>query len=98
MVFSLGALLVDLSLLCADEGFLVDVRMDFNVRVVGELQRVLQHTYVYTQPKCTARCACGQYIPICYSPQAWCGRGGVTVSSTQSPFVCRVANNGQADR
>lgn len=35
------ALLVDLCLFCADEGFLVDVGVDFDVAVVGELESVL---------------------------------------------------------
>ncbi len=34
-------LLMDLVLLCTDEGALVDVRVDFDVRVVAELESVL---------------------------------------------------------
>ena len=40
-VLSLGAVTVDLGLLCADEGLLVDVGVDIDVRVVGELDGVL---------------------------------------------------------
>ena len=36
------ALVVDLGLFGADKGFLVDVRVDFDVRVVGELEGVLE--------------------------------------------------------
>lgn len=39
-VFALEAGLVDLVLLCADEGAFVDVGVDFDVRVVGELEGV----------------------------------------------------------
>ncbi|GJC91136.1 hypothetical protein ColLi_13974 [Colletotrichum liriopes] len=41
LVLALKALLVDLVLLCSDEGPLIDVGVDFDVRVVAELQRVL---------------------------------------------------------
>lgn len=41
LVLALGALLVDLALLGADEGALVDVGVDFDVGVVGELEGVL---------------------------------------------------------
>jgi hypothetical protein len=37
MVFSLSALLMDLGLLCADEGSLVNVWVNFNIRVIAEL-------------------------------------------------------------
>ena len=40
--FALQALLVDLVLLGSDKGSLVDVGVYFNVRVVAELQRVLE--------------------------------------------------------
>ncbi len=39
-VFALEAGLVDLVLLCAYEGAFVDVGMDFNIGVVGELEGV----------------------------------------------------------
>ncbi|GKT88388.1 hypothetical protein Ct61P_06238 [Colletotrichum tofieldiae] len=41
LVLALKALLVDLVLLRSDEGSLIDVGVDFDVRVVAELQRVL---------------------------------------------------------
>lgn len=42
LVLAPGAFLVDLGLLCADEGFLVDVGVHFNVGVVAELNGVLE--------------------------------------------------------
>jgi hypothetical protein len=41
-VLALLALLVDLVLLRADEGSLVDVGVDFDVGVIAELQRILE--------------------------------------------------------
>lgn len=41
LVAAVFALLVDLRLLCANEGFLVDVGVDFDVAVVRQLKRVL---------------------------------------------------------
>lgn len=42
LVLALLTLLVDLVLLCADEGTLVDVWVNFNIRVVAELESVLE--------------------------------------------------------
>jgi hypothetical protein len=41
LVLSFESLLMDLILLCADEGALVDVGVDFNVRVVAQFESVL---------------------------------------------------------
>lgn len=41
VVLALLAFLVDLVLFGADEGAFIDIRMDFNVRVIAELQGVL---------------------------------------------------------
>jgi hypothetical protein len=69
-VLSLGAVAVDLGLLCADEGLLVDVGVDFDVRVVGELDCVLrrasEHVGVVLEP---------DDIPICCSRPASCRMG-----------------------
>jgi len=40
-VSAVVAFLVNLSLLRADEGFLVNVGMNFNVTIVGELESIL---------------------------------------------------------
>lgn len=41
LVFAIDTLLVDLILLCADEGTLVDIGMDFDVGIVRQLESVL---------------------------------------------------------
>jgi hypothetical protein len=46
LVPALLALHMDLVLLGADEGSLVDIWMDLDVRVVAELERILKHTWL----------------------------------------------------
>jgi hypothetical protein len=40
-VFAIDTLLVDLVLLCTDERTLVDIGMDFDIGIIGQLESVL---------------------------------------------------------
>ena len=42
LVFAIDTLLVDLVLLCTDERTLVDIGMDFDIGIIGQLESVLE--------------------------------------------------------
>jgi len=49
LVFAIDTLLVDLILLCADEGALVDIGMNFDIGIVRQLESVLESIVSYKQ-------------------------------------------------
>lgn len=79
---SLVSLLVDLVLFGADERAFVDVRMDFDVRVVAELEGILCGCELLCEYAASSFCSV-LVLPTCCSRQASCylyvviDRGGV---------------------
>lgn len=67
VVLALQALLVDLVLLGANEGALVDVGVNLDVRVIGELESILGHVSEAVEE---AR-SWSKHLPTCCSRQAY---------------------------